>query len=157
MNQPTPQPDAPAQPEILAPSQEMVTEPLKLIRIASMLQAMRNEVSEITLDQPGRSKLIEIHDRMLHELREIMSEELKHELDEVIQPLGDDTSSDAEIRIVQAQLAGWIEGLFHGIRASMWNQQVMAQQQALRNMEALQALEAERGESNEQRSSGMYL
>lgn len=157
MDDPTPQQDHPAQPEIIDPSQEMVSEPLKLIRIASMLQAMRNEVSEISLDQPGRSKLIEIHDRMLHELREIMSEELKDELDGVIQPLGDDTTSDAEIRIVQAQLAGWIEGLFHGIRASMWNQQVMAQQQALRNMEALQALEGERSDGDEQRSSGMYL
>jgi len=150
-------------PEPIPPEAELVTEPLKLIRIASMLQAMRHEVREITLDDLGRRRLTELHSRTLAELREIMSPDLQEEFDAVILPLREGTPSDTEIRLAQAQLAGWLEGLFHGIRASVWGQQMAAQQQALKSISALQELQAHQAgvpsseKEGEEPSSGLYL
>lgn len=153
----------PVSPETTAsPETELITEPLKLIRIASMLQAMRHEVREITLDDSGRRRLTELHSRTLAELREIMSPDLQEEFDAVILPLREATPSDTEIRLAQAQLAGWLEGLFHGIRASVWGQQMAAQQQALKSISALQELQSRQAgaplvKEGEEPSSGLYL
>ena len=134
----------------------LVTEPLKLVRIASMVQAMLVEVRGIELDESAVNRMEDVHRRTVSSLREIMSDELREELDHVVLPLGDD-SSEAEVRVAQAQLAGWLEGLFHGIRASVWGQQVAVQKVAKQNLEALQALEVKEGANNQEDSPGLYL
>jgi hypothetical protein len=105
-----------------------VSEPTKLIRIASMTRAMLDEVRQAPLDDGGRRRLAAVHARSLDELREVLSPELLDEFDEIMVPL-DHEVSEAELRIAQAQLIGWLEGLFHGIQASLWSQQMAAQSQ----------------------------
>jgi hypothetical protein len=105
-----------------------VSHPTKLIRIASMTRAMLEEVRHAPLDESGRKRLAAVHERSLNELREVLSEELLDEFNEIMVPL-DEAVTEAEIRIAQAQLIGWLEGLFHGIQASLWSQQMTAQTQ----------------------------
>lgn len=108
---------------------EAVTQPTKLIRIASMTRAMLDEVRQAPIDERGRARLAEVHRQSVEELRGVLSEDLLDEFDQIMVPLGTDDSTDAEIRIAQAQLIGWLEGLFHGIQASLFSQQVAAQNQ----------------------------
>ena len=119
-----------------------VSHPTKLIRMASMTRAMLDEVRQAPTDEPGRRRLLEIHERSLDQLRNVISSELRKELDDIFLPLADDeaTPSESEIRIAQAQLVGWLEGLFHGIQASLFSQQVEAQSQ-LAEMRTRGALE----------------
>ena len=161
----TPQPEVlPApEPEVVAEAEPdrdepMVSEPLKLVRIASMTQAMLVEVRGIELDEDAVARLQNVHARTVSSLREIMSDDLRDELDTVVLPL-QEGASEAEVRVAQAQLAGWLEGLFHGIRASLWGQQVAVQRSAMQNLEALHTLDAkEAGEKDkEANSSGLYL
>lgn len=106
-----------------------VTQPTKLIRIASMTRAMLDEVRQAPLDDRGKARLAEVHARSLDELREVLSDDLLEEFNEIMVPLNDSTVTEAELRIAQAQLIGWLEGLFHGIQASLWSQQMTAQSQ----------------------------
>lgn len=106
-----------------------VSEPTKLIRIASMTRAMLEEVRQAPLDDGGRRRLADVHARSLDELREVLSPELLDEFDEIMVPLDKGGVTEAELRIAQAQLIGWLEGLFHGIQASLWSQQMAAQSQ----------------------------
>jgi hypothetical protein len=108
---------------------EQVTRPTKLIRIASMVRTMLDEVRRAPLDDAGRRRLREIHEKSLTELESVLSPELQKELDEVVLPFTSDTPSDSELRLAQAQLVGWLEGLFHGIQATLFTQQTMAQSQ----------------------------
>ena len=108
---------------------EQVARPTKLIRIASMVRALLDEARLAPLDDAGRRSLKAIHEKSVHELEGILSEDLKKELDDVTLPFTSDTPSDAELRIAQAQLVGWLEGLFHGIQATLFTQQMQAQQQ----------------------------
>ena len=108
---------------------ESVSQPSKLIRIATMVKSMLEEVRQASLDDAGRQRLRQIHERSLAELSEVLSEDLQEELSEVMLPFDEGTPSDSELRIAQAQLVGWLEGLFHGIQATMMTQQMMAQQQ----------------------------
>jgi hypothetical protein len=119
---------------------ETVLRPTKLIRIASMVRNMLEEVRRAPLDDAGRKALREIYERSLHELDDILSPELQAELDSVVIPFGAETPSESELRIAQAQLVGWLEGLFHGIQATLFTQQAMAQQQfeEMRRRQALQ-------------------
>jgi hypothetical protein len=110
-------------------SEETVSRPTKLIRIASMVKAMLEEVRRAPLDDDGRRALREIHDRSMHELEGILSPDLQSELSDVALPFSSDTPSESELRLAQAQLVGWLEGLFHGIQASLFAQQATAQQQ----------------------------
>jgi hypothetical protein len=136
--------------------QPLVTEPLKLVRIASMVQAMLMEVRSIKLDASATSRLQGVHYRTVEALKGIMSEELTEELDNMVLPL-EGEASEAEVRVAQAQLAGWLEGLFHGIRASLWGQQIAVQKAAAQSLEALHALEARKARSGEQEDSGQGL
>ena len=111
------------------PEREVVSQPSKLIRIATMIKSMLEEVRQASLDEAGRQRLRQIHERSLAELSEVLSDDLKEELGDVMLPFDDGTPSESELRIVQAQLVGWLEGLFHGIQATMMTQQMMAQQQ----------------------------
>lgn len=119
-----------------------------------MTRAMLSEVREAELDEPGRSRLIEIHGRTLEEMKEVLSEDLQEELAEMFLPLsGDPTNS--ELRVAQAQLVGWLEGLFAGIQASLVSQQIMTQEQ-LKEMRRPQLRPGEEGEEGEYQG-GTYL
>jgi hypothetical protein len=130
---------------------EQVRQPTKLIRIASMVRALLDEARLAQLDDAGRRHLKEIHERSVHELEGILSDDLRQELDDVTLPFTSDTPSDAELRIAQAQLVGWLEGLFHGIQATLFTQQMQAQQQ-FEEMRQRRALE-----SGGNRPPGAYL
>jgi hypothetical protein len=111
------------------PERESVSQPSKLIRIATMVKSMLEEVRQASLDEAGRQRLRQIHERSLAELSEVLSEDLREELGEVMLPFDEHTPTESELRIAQAQLVGWLEGLFHGIQATVMSQQMMAQQQ----------------------------
>jgi len=133
--------------------QSTISEPNKLIRIASMTRATLDEVRQAPLDEAGRKRLLEIYRRSLEELKEVLSPDLREELDEVFLPLTSDLPSESELRIAQAQLVGWLEGLFHGIQASLWTQQMAAQAQ-LAEVRQRKALE---GHTDETPYPGTYL
>ena len=118
---------------------EQVTRPTKLIRIASMVRTMLEEVRRAPLDEEGRRRLRAIHERSIQELQGVLSPDLTRELSEVVLPFTTETPSDSELRLAQAQLVGWLEGLFHGIQASIFTQQASAQQQLeqMRNQTAI--------------------
>ena len=118
---------------------EQITSPTKLIRIASMVRGMLDEVRRAPLDDAGRRRLREIHEKSLQELEGVLSPDLCQELSEVVLPFSDDAPSESELRLAQAQLVGWLEGLFHGIQATLFTQQAMAQGQLedLRRQRAL--------------------
>ncbi len=132
-----------------------ITEPSKLIRIASMTRAMLEEVRQAPLDEGGRSRLADVHERSLDELREVLSEDLVEEFDQMMLPVSDGAVTEAELRVAQAQLIGWLEGLFHGIQASIVSQQAAAQHQ-LSEMQRQSQLQRPKPEQN-QDGSGMYL
>ena len=106
-----------------------ITEPTKLMRIAIMLRELQEEVRRADPDDAGRQRLKAVQDRALGEMRSVLSEDLQDELDTLFTPLDADTPSESEIRIAQAQLIGWLEGLFQGIQAAIFNQQLQARQQ----------------------------
>jgi len=108
---------------------EQVTRPTKLIRIASMVRTMLDEVRRAPLDDAGRRRLREIHERSLSELEEVLSPELRQELSDVVLPFTDEAPTESELRLAQAQLVGWLEGLFHGIQATLMSQQMAARAQ----------------------------
>lgn len=123
---------------------EQVTRPTKLIRIASMVRNMLEEVRRAPLDDAGRRRLREIHEKSLQELESVLSPELQKELEEVVLPFSSDSPSEGELRLAQAQLVGWLEGLFHGIQATLFTQQSMAQSQ-LEEMRRRRMIEASQG------------
>jgi len=131
---------------------EQISRPTKLIRIAAMVRALLDEARRAPLDDAGRRSLKEIHERSILELDEILSPDLQQELNQVTLPFSSETPSDAELRIAQAQLVGWLEGLFHGIQATLFTQQVQAQRQ-FEDMRSRRSLEPGSGERN----PGNYL
>ena len=131
--------------------QPTVTEPSKLIRIASMTRAMLDEVREAPLDEAGRSRLVSIYQGSIDELKEVLSDDLIDELDAVFVPITE-SPSEAELRVAQAQLVGWLEGLFHGIQASLISQQMAATAQ-LNRMREQRAIE----QGVPERGDGLYL
>jgi proteasome activator-like protein len=121
----------PVEPEAPAPEvrpAETITEPAKMLRIASMVRELLDETHHASLDEPGRKQLKQIYDRSVSELRDVLSPDLQAELAELVPPL-DHVPSESEIRVAQAQLVGWLEGLFHGIQAAMFAQQAAARAQ----------------------------
>lgn len=109
---------------------EAVEEPAKVMRIGSMIKQLLEEVRNAELDEPARGRLREIYDTSIKELGSAISEDLREELDRVTIPFSEsDDPSPAELRIAQAQLVGWLEGLFHGIQATLFAQQMAARSQ----------------------------
>jgi hypothetical protein len=103
---------------------ELVDEPAKVMRIGTMIRQLLEEVKSAPLDDAARGRLAEIHERSIKELEDGLAPELIEELERISLPLPDDKApSDAELRIAQAQLVGWLEGLFHGIQAAIAAQQ----------------------------------
>jgi hypothetical protein len=108
---------------------ESVASPAKVLRIGSMTKELLEEVRRAPLDDAGRTRLREIYETSVHELAEGLSGDLKAELARLSSPFTADTPSDSELRVAQAQLVGWLEGLFHGIQAAIFSQQMAAQAQ----------------------------
>lgn len=107
-----------------------IAQPAKVMRIGSMIKQLLEEVRAAPLDEASRARLREIHETSIKELEEGLSPDLREELDRLTLPFDDSsTPSDAELRIAQAQLVGWLEGLFHGIQATLFAQQLAARQQ----------------------------
>lgn len=110
---------------------DLVDEPAKVMRIGTMVRQLLEEVRNAPLDEAARGRLAEIHERSIHELEDGLSPELVAELHRINLPFSEDsTPSDAELRIAQAQLVGWLEGLFHGIQTALAAQQLANQHSA---------------------------
>ena len=107
---------------------EIIEHPGKVLRIATMARQLLEEVRQATPDQRGRERLREVYEATLRELKEGLSEDLQREL-EALAPQLDEVPSPSEIRVAQAQLVGWLEGLFHGIQAALWAQHMQARAQ----------------------------
>ncbi len=125
----------PAEPEEEGPDEgmtvaSMVEEPAKVMRIGTMIKQLLEEVRAAPLDEASRNRLRDIHQRSIRELEEGLSPELRDELERITLPFSEgETPSDAELRIAQAQLVGWLEGVFHGIQTALFAQQMAARAQ----------------------------
>ncbi len=109
---------------------ESVDQPGKVMRIGSMIKQLLEEVRQAPLDQASRERMRDIYDTSITELASGLSPDLQAELTRITLPFGDNGApSDAELRIAQAQLVGWLEGLFHGIQATLFAQQMAARNQ----------------------------
>lgn len=132
-----------AQPEIIGPDgqpvppapkpdtalSDLVNQPAKVMRIGGMIRQLLDEVKAAPLDEASRVRLRDIHLQSIKELEDGLAPELVDELERLSLPFNDETPSEGELRIAQAQLVGWLEGLFHGIQAALYAQQVQAQAQ----------------------------
>src|SRR5688500_10187905 len=107
----------------------LIEQPAKVMRIGNMIKQLLEEVRAAPLDDAGRQRLKEIHRRSILELEDGLAPELRDELERITLPFADGTPSEAELRIAQAQLVGWLEGLFHGIQAAIVAQQMAARAQ----------------------------
>jgi hypothetical protein len=107
-----------------------VEQPAKVMRIGTMIKQLLEEVRAAPLDEAGRVRLREIHQSSIKELEEGLSSDLREELDRLTLPFDENSvPSEAELRIAQAQLVGWLEGLFHGIQTALFAQQMAARAQ----------------------------
>src|SRR5487761_1338998 len=112
------------------PVTEMVEQPAKVMRIGSMIRQLLEEVKAAPLDEKSRARLKEIHQNSIKELEDGLAPELVDELERLSLPFAEDTTpSEAELRVAQAQLVGWLEGLFHGIQTTLFAQQMAARAQ----------------------------
>ncbi|WP_276313716.1 bacterial proteasome activator family protein [Antribacter gilvus] len=146
-----------------------VEEPAKVMRIGSMIKRLLDEVRDAPLDEAARSRLAGIHERSIKELEDGLSPELMEELHRITLPFSDEgTPSDAELRVAQAQLVGWLEGLFHGIQTALVAQQMAAQAQLTQMRRALPpgavafgpggpGGPGQQGEEQQGRAPGQYL
>jgi hypothetical protein len=107
----------------------LVEEPAKVMRIGSMIRQLLEEVKAAPVDEPGRERLAKILHTSLTELKDGLAPELDDELDRLVQPFDQTTPTESELRIAQAQLVGWLEGLFHGIQTAIYAQQMAARAQ----------------------------
>lgn len=134
---------------------ESVERPAKVMRIGSMIKQLLEEVRQAQLDEPSRQRLKEIYELSVRELADTLSPPLAEELDRLALPFESATPTDSELRIAQAQLVGWLEGLFHGIQATLFAQQVAAQSQ----LEDMRRRSLPAGDESQQRprGGGTYL
>jgi len=142
------------------PITEMVEQPAKVMRIGSMIRQLLDEVKSAPLDEKSRARLKEIHQNSIKELEDGLAPELVEELDRLSLPFADDsTPSEAELRVAQAQLVGWLEGLFHGIQTTLFAQQMAARAQLEQMRRALPPglMPAQDQEQQSRPGSGPYL
>jgi hypothetical protein len=145
--------DEPAS-EQIERSSESVEQPAKVMRIGSMIKQLLEEVRQAPLDDASRTRLREIYDTSVAELSEGLSADLRDELARLSSPFGPgEVPSDAELRVAQAQLVGWLEGLFHGIQATLFAQQMAARAQ----LEQMRQRSLPPGSPDEAPRSGIYL
>jgi hypothetical protein len=147
---------------------ELVEQPAKVMRIGGMIRQLLEEVKSAPLDDASRTRLAGIYRTSIKELEGGLAPELVEELDRLSLPFSSDTPSEAELRIAQAQLVGWLEGLFHGIQTAIYAQQMAARAQLEQMRRALPAgmlpdgAQAPGGQpgapgDDQARSGGMYL
>jgi len=110
-------------------TEESISQPAKVMRVGSMIKQLLEEIRQAPLDAASRHRMKEIYDASVRELANGLSADLVEELDRLALPFSSEEPSDAEIRLAQAQLVGWLEGLFHGIQATLFAQQVAARAQ----------------------------
>jgi hypothetical protein len=140
------------------PVTEMVEQPAKVMRIGSMIRQLLEEVKSAPLDEKSRARLKEIHQNSIKELEDGLAPELVEELERLSLPFGDATPSEAELRVAQAQLVGWLEGLFHGIQTTLFAQQMAARAQLEQMRRALPpGLLPASEQEQPHRGSGPYL
>jgi len=132
---------------------ETVAQPAKVMRIGSMIRQLLEEVRQAPLDEKSRNRLREIYDTSVHELSDGLSPDLAAELDRISLPFEAGTPSEAELRVAQAQLVGWLEGLFHGIQATLFAQQMNARSQ----LEEMRRRQLPSGEESPTSRPGTYL
>jgi hypothetical protein len=108
---------------------ELVEQPAKVMRIGGMIRQLLEEVKSAPLDEASRTRLADIYESSIKELEGGLAPELVEELERLSLPFSSDTPSEAELRIAQAQLVGWLEGLFHGIQTAIYAQQMAARAQ----------------------------
>ena len=109
---------------------DLVEQPAKVMRIGTMIKQLLEEVRAAPLDDASRNRLRDIHASSIRELEQGLAPELREELERITLPFAEDeTPSDAELRIAQAQLVGWLEGVFHGIQTALFAQQMAARAQ----------------------------
>jgi hypothetical protein len=132
---------------------EAVQHPAKVMRIASMARQLLDEVRQAPLDDASRARMKDIYETSVTELAQILSPELRAELARLSLPFNQDTPSDAELRIAHAQLVGWLEGLFHGIQAMLFAQQMENRQR----LEEMRRPGLPQGTPPDQPSGGTYL
>jgi len=111
------------------PITDLVEQPAKVMRIGGMIRQLLEEVKSAPLDEASRVRLREIHQASIKELEQGLAPELVEELERLSLPFGEATPSESELRIAQAQLVGWLEGLFHGIQTAIYAQQMAARAQ----------------------------
>jgi len=140
------------------PITEMVEQPAKVMRVGSMIRQLLEEVKAAPLDEKSRARLKEIHTSSIKELEDGLAPELVDELERLSLPFGDEVPSEAELRVAQAQLVGWLEGLFHGIQTTLFAQQMAARAQLEQMRRALPpGVVQSPDEAMQQRASGPYL
>jgi hypothetical protein len=118
---------------------ELVEQPAKVMRIGGMIRQLLEEVKSAPLDEASRTRLASVYESSIKELEVGLAPELVQELERLSLPFSSDTPSEAELRIAQAQLVGWLEGLFHGIQTAIYAQQVAARAQLEQMRRALPA------------------
>lgn len=140
---------------------DMVEQPAKVMRIGNMIRQLLEEVKSAPLDEASRQRLRSIHSASIAELKQGLAPELVEELERITLPFSEDaTPTDAELRIAQAQLVGWLEGLFHGIQTALFAQQMAARAQLEQMRRALPAGQQQPGPEHGPSASGsggMYL
>jgi len=139
---------------------DMIEQPAKVMRIGSMVKQLLEEVRAAPLDEAARERLREIHTSSIAELAEGLAPDLRDELDRLTLPFSEDAApSDAELRIAQAQLVGWLEGLFHGIQTALVAQQMAArvQLEQMRGRAALPGGPGRPGQAGPTHGTGQYL
>ena len=139
------------------PLTESVTEPGKVMRIGSMVKQLLEEVRSTHLDEPSRERLAEIYERSIVEIAEALSPDLQEELRMLTLPFSSEAPTEAELRIAKAQLVGWLEGLFHGIQATLFAQQMAARQQIEQMRRLGPGGPEESGDPTTDRRPGIYL
>lgn len=137
------------------PVTDQVEQPAKVMRIGSMIKQLLEEVRVAPLDEASRARLKDIHRSSVKELEDGLAPELVEELERLSLPFTDDTTpSDAELRIAQAQLVGWLEGLFHGIQTTLFAQQMAARAQLEQMRRALPPGVGHEGGGDDPRTGG---
>ena len=136
---------------------EMVEQPAKVMRIGSMIRQLLEEVRAAPLDEKSRARLAEIHKSSIKELEDGLAPELVEELERLSLPFADELPSESELRVAQAQLVGWLEGLFHGIQTTLFAQQMAARAQLEQMRRALPPGLMPAEQEQPHRSSGPYL
>jgi len=146
-----------ASPESQGDQEDSITEPAKVMRIGRMISRLLDEVKDAPLDDASRARLREIYAQSIDELAGGLDEDLAKELHRITTPFdADSTPSDAELRIAQAQLVGWLEGLFQGMQTALVAQHLSAQLAGGRHPEIPQAA-SEPPTGSPGRGTGMYL